>query len=150
MNFKLLMCTLSFSLLFACNDSSPDSQTTELTNLIGTNYQKWKNSNINTYAFTYHAPPSDCPATDALPPVEITIENNVITKLYIPELGESLELDSQVYPTIADVFENMLKSVEHIKGTPLFDKTFGYPISYETDISDLECDGYSITITSFM
>ena len=65
MNFKLLMCTLSFSLLFACNDSSPDSPTIELTNLIEANQKKWKSYNINTYAFTYHSTPSDCPATDA-------------------------------------------------------------------------------------
>ena len=55
-----------------------------------------------------------------------------------------------MYPTIADVFIDMLNSVEHIQGTPSFDKTFGYPISYETDISNLECDGYSVTITSFI
>lgn len=150
MNFKSVISTLSFFLLFACNDNAQDSATTELINLIESNQQKWASANISTYTFTYYSPPNDCPTADAFPAVEITIEQNVITKLYLPGLGKSLALDSQAYPTINDVFQNMINAVEHIEGIPLFDATFGYPTSYKTDRSKLACDGYSITISSFI
>ncbi|MCJ8296459.1 MAG: DUF6174 domain-containing protein [Colwellia sp.] len=150
MNSKLFIGTLSFFLLFSCDDSSQDNSPTELINLIESNQGKWEASNIGTYIFTYYSPPNDCPTVDPFPAVEITIVNNVITNLYVVELGEILDLGSHSFPTIDDVFENMINSVNDIEGTPSFDDTFGYPVNYETDISDLECDGYSVTISSFI
>jgi hypothetical protein len=150
MNSKLLVSAFSCFLLFSCDDSSQENSTKELINLIEVNQDKWEASNINTYTFTYYAPPNDCPTADAFPAVEITIVNNRFTNLYVVELDETLDLDSQSFPTINDVFENMSNSVNDIKGTPSFDDTFGYPINYETDISDLECDGYSISISSLI
>jgi len=146
MNFKLLIYTLSLILLSACDDSS----TKELTNLIESNQKIWDDSGISSYTFTYYSPPNDCPSVDPFPAVEITIVDNVITELYVPDLDSNLDIESQTYPTIDDVFENMLNSVEYIQGTPLFDETFGFPLSYMTDMSDSDCDGYSITISSFM
>jgi len=106
---------------------------------------KYKNLYI-----TYSSGPSDCPTVDSFPPVEITVENNAITNLYVPQLGTNLEISTSTYPTINDIFENMLSSIEDIKGTQSFDENFDYPLNYETDKSDEECDGYSITISFFI
>ena len=150
MNFKLLIVLLSCALLFSCDNSSEDNSTTELLNLIVSNQEKWQDSNIETYTFTYYSPPNDCPTVDPHPAVEITVENNVITKLYVIELDKILALGTLGFPTIDNLFEKMINSVKHIKGTPTFDNTFGYPVNYETDISNSECDGYSINIMSFI
>jgi len=150
MKSTLLITTISVLLLSACNNSSQNNSTTELNNLIEFNQVKWINSNISAYTFTYYSGPSDCPTADPLPPVEITVENNTITNLYIPQLDTSLEISTSTYPTINDIFENMLNSIEDIKGDQSFDENFGYPLNYQTDISDAECDGYSIAISSFI
>jgi hypothetical protein len=122
----------------------------ESNDLIESNQIKWKDSNISNYTFTYYSEPNDCPSVDPFPPVEITVENNSITNLYVPQLGTNLDISTSTYPTINDVFENMINSIEDIEGTPSFDENFGYPLNYETDISDAECDGYSIAISSFI
>ena len=150
MNFKLLIVLLSCITLFACDDSAEDKVAPELLNVIKSNQQKWQASNIETYTITYYAPPNDCPTVDPHPAVEITVENNVITKLYVIELDVNLELGTLDFPTIDKLFEKMINSVEHIKGMPTFDNTFGYPVNYETDINNVECNGYSINILSFI
>ena len=143
----LLISALSVFLLCSCDDDSSDP---EPSNLIELNQKKWEDSNISTYTYTYVSYPNDCPTADAFPPVEITIVENVITNLYVPDLGTTLDVSTNSYPTIDDVFEGMNNKSEYLKGTPSFDETFGYPINYETDISELECDGYSVTISSFI
>lgn len=146
----LLITIVSCLFLSACNDSYQDNSTTELNDLIGFNQVKWKGLDISSYTFTYYLGPNDCPTADANPPVEITVINNTITNLYVPELGTNLDVSSSHYPTIDDVFENMISSIDYIGDAPLFDEHFGYPIHYETDVSVAECDGYSIAISSFI
>jgi hypothetical protein len=147
---KLLIGTLSCFLLFSCNDSSQNDSTTELVNLIETNQEKWKSSNITTYTFTYYSAPTDCPTADPFPPVEITVENNTVTNLYVPELGINLDIITSSYLTINEIYEVMIDSIDVIEGEPSFDEYFGYPINYETDVSGAECDGFSITLSSFI
>lgn len=143
----LLISTLSVFLLIACNDDSSDR---ELTNLIEQNMKKWEDSDISTYTYTYASYPNDCPTADAFPAVEITIVDNIITNLYVPDFGTNLDVNTNNYPTIDEIFDDINNESEYLKGLPSFDKVFGYPINYETDISDLECDGFSVTISSFI
>jgi hypothetical protein len=150
MNAKLLIGTVSCFLLFSCNDSSQDKLTTELINLIETNQEKWEASNISTYAFTYYSAPTDCPTADPFPPVEITVENDTVANLYVPDLGINLDISINSYPTINEIYEVIIDSIDVIEGKPSFDEYFGYPINYETDASDAECDGFSVTLSSFI
>ena len=150
MNSKLLLVTLGCLLLFSCDDSSKSNSTKELLALIEVNQKKWEAANIDTYTFTYYSPPNDCPTVDPRPAVEITVENEVVSKLYVIDFDSFLDVGSSSFPTIDNVFHKMINSVEHIKGTPLFDDTFGFPIEYETDVSSQECDGYSVYISSFI
>lgn len=147
---KILIGTLSFFLLFSCDDNSQDDSTTELVNLIETNFEKWKASNVATYTFTYYLAPTDCPAADPIPPVEVTVENNTVTNLYVPDLGVNLDISTSSYPTINEIFEVMIDSKDVIEGLPSFDEYFGYPINYKTNISGAQCDGFSVTLSSFI
>ena len=146
MNFKFLIYAVCFVLLSACNEISKK----DLTNLIESNQEKWESANINSYTYTYYSFPIDCPNVDPFPAVEISVENNIITELYVPDLGVSLDLSYHSYPTMDDIFNNMIDSVEDIQSTPFFNVILGYPTNYETDMSSSECDGYSIQISSFI
>ncbi|MGJ8680742.1 DUF6174 domain-containing protein [Paraglaciecola sp.] len=150
MYFKLLIGTLSCFLLFSCGDISQDDSTAVLVNLIKTNQGKWEASNITTYTFTYYSAPTDCPTADPFPPAEITVENNTVTNLYVPELGINLDISANSYPTINEIYNDIFNSIEDIKEVPLFDEYFGYPINYKTDVSAEPCDGNSITLSSFI
>ncbi|WP_440904316.1 DUF6174 domain-containing protein [Catenovulum sp. SX2] len=141
------MCSL---ILVGCNGTSDQDSRFELEGLISANKHKWDNLEINTYTYTYANYPSDCPNVDIFPPVEITVENNVITQLYVPDLGTFLAVRDGSYPTIDEIFENMLSSIDSIENLPSFDESFGYPISYDVDLSSAECDGFTLSVSSFL
>ncbi|MCU4675964.1 DUF6174 domain-containing protein [Catenovulum sp. 2E275] len=143
MNTRTILISIVF-MLFGCDENS---DTHELVNLIQDNENTWQSSGINSYTYVYSDIPTDCPNVDPYPPVEITVEEGVITTLYVPELDTFLEAENHSYPTINMIFENMMNSANDIKGIPTFDDTFGYPTSYEVDLTSSQCDGQVIMLS---
>ncbi|WP_440874298.1 DUF6174 domain-containing protein [Thalassotalea sp. PLHSN55] len=149
MNSKYLvfLCLLG---LEGCDNSSDENQNQNVNSLIQENENVWLDSGVKSYTFTYVSSPSDCPTADPFPPVEITVINGNISSIYVPEFGEFLEIENTTYPTIDEIFEHMLESADTIKGMPVFDDNFGYPISYSSDLSSAECDARSVLVSSFI
>ncbi len=149
MNSKYLIFLCLFSLQ-GCNGSSDDNENPDTFSLIQEHEKTWLASGVTSYTFIYSSSASDCPTADPFPPVEITVINGSISSVYVPEFGEFQALENTNYPTIDQIFENMLESTSTIKGVPIFDENFGYPVSYTTDSSSAECDGNSVVVSSFI
>jgi|TARA_R110002111_G_scaffold110319_3_gene169721 hypothetical protein len=154
MNSKLLVFLGAFT-LFGCSDDSAivanqAAHSEDVVKLIEANKLVWTSSNIQTYTFTYYSPPTDCPNVDPYPPVEITVEEGTISRLFVPDLDVLLDIEDSRYPTINGIFIKMDEKSFNIKGVPTFDTTFGYPVKYGVDLSDAECDGYSVNVSSFI
>ncbi|MUH73229.1 DUF6174 domain-containing protein [Psychrosphaera haliotis] len=148
MKLIMLISFLSCLTLSACSSDSNDNS--DLLSVIEMNQKIWMSSGIESYTFTYQNLPNDCPTADALPAVEITVEDNSITKVYEIDSGNNLPLENNNYPTILALFEQMKSAINSIEGEPSFDSRLGYPTKYSTDKSSADCDGYTISVYSFI
>lgn len=146
MKIRYLVALLSFFLL-GCDDSD---SSTDLTKEIETQQASWSSLLISDYTFFYQVTPTDCPTADALPGYEITVINGAVATAYVPEYGETVDVTYTSLPTIDEVFEQLLDSVDDLSVEPEYDEDFSFPTYYETDESDAECDGFSINVSNFM
>ncbi len=149
MNSKFLIFLCLF-MIQGCDDDSSEKELQTTINLIKKNRSIWLASGIESYTFTYFSSMNDCPSANPFPPVEITVVNGSILSIYVLEFDQFQDVENTHYSTIRQMFENMLENVGDIKGTPSFYGSFGYPKSYNTDLSDAECDGNSVVVSSFI
>lgn len=136
--------------MLGCDDDSSEKELQSTINLIKTNKSTWLASGVDSYTFTYFSSMSDCALANPFPPVEITVVNGSILSIYVPEFDQFQDVEKTHHLTISQMFENMLENAGDIKGVPSFDDNFGYPKSYNTDLSDAECDGNSVVVSSFI
>ncbi len=122
--------------------------------IVGASYAKWQALDSDNYTFTYESFPYNCPVADALPPVNIRVENGLVVRAESPELGivyENLALEP--WPTI-DVLYSALATHVRILGTSVqsvdFSSTLGILSQFEIEESPKQCNGgKSIRISNF-
>lgn len=147
---------LFFLLLLGCESNSGSSNVMDQ---IRKNKIKWESSGLSSYTYIYSNYPTDCPAMDVYPPVVITVVNNTVSSVYVPEFG-AYEESLLGWPTITKLFETMVvdasdnptvfsKNRIEINKEPEFDELYGYPVSYYFDKSNKECDAFSVRISEF-
>jgi hypothetical protein len=159
---RILIIFSIVSALAGCseNDSSNpvDVESTDIENLIESNFSLWKSNYIENYMFTYYSSPNDCPQADPFPPRIITVENSVVVSVYVPDFGTTISVGDS--PTIDDVFSSMTESAASNpmifsgspadeNGPPEFNQQYGFPESYFIDVSESECDGATYSVSEF-
>lgn len=155
--FSVVVCLLTA--LTACGDSESEGvDFNELNELIIKNQVGWNNSGLINYAFSLQRLPGDCPTADALPTVDVIVENNMVTAVKYKHSGEDAPLSLGM--TIDEVFNEQLRLLNQApkqfsatkSGTelPQFDLDFYYPKNYYVDISSADCDATQVNISDFI
>ncbi|MDO6568984.1 DUF6174 domain-containing protein [Alteromonas sp. 1_MG-2023] len=153
-----LITLLSLFCLYSCGGSdTPSIDSEEIKSVILENQAKWLSAGITDYSFTYSRAPGDCPLADALPIVDINVEDNVAVSVYFS--GTSEIADIVFATTIDELFSYLLQQVdeEPIKfsndknshAMPDFDIDYGFPVDVYIDRSKDTCDASYISIFDF-
>ena len=150
-----------FGVLFLTGCQSNDNPHNSPGNVlieIQKNQNTWDELGLVNYQFSYYNPPGDCPTIDPFPSVVITVSEGKVSSVFVPEFGA--ETEAEGWPTIDDVFEDMIKKTEtnyseysknksELKALPSFDSNFGHPTEYFYDKSNKECDAEHLYIDDF-
>lgn len=155
---RIVMIMIGLGVTSACIDESSESDLTKIEALIKEKRNQWLSNGLSNYSFTYSVSPGDCPNADAFPPVEITVENNVVVRAYASSIDS--ELNILLYPSIDHVFNLMLRNIElypkqysatkEDTSLPKFDDNLYFPTSYYVDMSSQNCDALFTRITNFL
>ena len=158
MNLRLLSVFLIFPII-SCDDNKETSSINieDVKSVILKNQNKWKQSSLIDYSFTYQRSPGDCPTADELPALDINVEDGVVVSAYYSGTSEIADVENAV--TINDIFSYQLGLVhgqpiqfsnnKNSSELPSFDSNLGYPISFFVDKSENECDAIFNRVSNF-
>ncbi|QTH64007.1 hypothetical protein J1N51_00465 [Psychrosphaera ytuae] len=151
-----LMMFAAFSLT-GCGDASDNVDYEQIEQLIKSNQSEWRAAGLIDYSFTYSVTPGDCPTADALPSVDVYVEDGEVSRVYYT--GTDQQTENRLGLTIDEVFQLQLRELASLPiqfsetksntQLPTFDISLGYPLRAYIDQSYNDCDAMAIRVSNF-
>lgn len=151
-----ILC-LSLMLTACGDDDSEGVDFNKVNEVIIKNQLAWNNAGLIDYGFTLQRTPGDCPTADALPTVDVLVEDSVVKAVTFKSTGEDTSLELGM--TIDQVFTEQLRLLNQApkkfsatksgSELPQYNADLHYPTSYYVDISSADCDATQVRISDF-